>query len=111
VGGVVGGVVPPPRPAAAPMVLDESYVRKRRIAGQDPAYPPRAESKGIEGIVVARVTIDTKGRVSQCVFLRTDPAFEQAVRKAITSWRFTPHVVGGDAVSVHTVFRFIFKLT
>lgn len=117
--GVARGVVgvrthappPPPPPPKAPTLLDVETVRKRRIAGSDPPYPPRAESKGTEGVVVVRVVIDSTGRVIQSVILQTHPAFEQAVRDSIAQWRFTPHRVGGTAVSVYTVFRFTFKLT
>jgi len=121
VGGVVDGVVgsktPPPRlapapaPPPAPTFQDVAFVRKRRIEGNDPAYPPRAERNGIEGVVVAKVVISPQGQVTEVVLVQSHPAFEQAVRDAIAGWKFAPHVVAGKAVAVYTVFRFTFKLS
>ena len=121
VGGVVGGLVgsktPPPRlapapaPPPAPAFQDVAFVRKRRIEGSDPAYPPKAERNGIEGVVVAKVVIGPQGQVTEVVLMQSHPAFEQAVRDAIAGWKFAPHVVAGKAVAVYTVFRFTFKLS
>jgi protein TonB len=121
VGGVVGGLVgsktPPPRlapapaPPPAPAFQDVAFVRKRRIEGSDPAYPPKAERNGIEGVVVAKVVISPQGQVTEVVLMQSHPAFEQAVRDAIAGWKFAPHVVAGKAVAVYTVFRFTFKLS
>lgn len=92
------------------MLIDVEYARKKRIAGRDPPYPRKAEADGIEGLVVVKVFIDPSGRVTQVIFLRGHPAFDDAVRKSIGGWRFAPHVVGGTAVPVYTVFRFTFQL-
>lgn len=112
-GGVVGGTgrtILPPLPPPKPMRIDVEYARKRRIAGGDPPYPRRAEADGIEGLVEVKIFIDPSGKVSQVVFLRGHPAFDDTVRKAIGGWRFSPHVVSGVAVPVYTVFRFTFQL-
>lgn len=117
-GGVVGGVLgsgtvrppPAPPPPAAPTFQDVAFVRKRRIEGRDPAYPPKAERNGVEGMVVAKVVIGPQGSVTEVVLLQTHPAFEEVVRDAIAGWKFAPHMVSGKAVAVYTIFRFTFKL-
>jgi len=122
VGGVPGGVVgrvvgsgsvrpaPAPTPPPAPTFQDVAFVRKRRIEGQDPAYPPKAERNGIEGVVVAKVVIGPQGQVTEVVIMQTHPAFEEVVRDTIAGWKFAPHLVDGKAVAVYTIFRFTFKL-
>ena len=121
-GGRLGGVVsaaatgknvapPVRRPPRLPTRVDVEYARKRRILGRDPPYPPRAERDGVEGLVVVKVVIDSKGLVAQTTILRGHPAFDGTVRKAIAAWRFAPHVVNGTAVAVYTVFRFTFRLS
>jgi len=107
--GGVGGQRPLPAPAA-PTYMDVELVRKRRSEGRDPAYPSMALSRNIEGVVVAKITIGVDGRVTDIQFMQTHPAFERAVRAAVEGWRFQPHIVGGRAVSVYSIFRFTFKL-
>jgi protein TonB len=117
-GGVVGGVLgsgtvrppPAPTPPAAPTFQDVAFVRKRRIEGRDPGYPPKAERNGVEGVVVAKVVIDPQGSVTEVVLLQNHPAFEEVVRDAIAGWKFAPHMVAGKAVALYTIFRFTFKL-
>jgi periplasmic protein TonB len=118
IGGLAGGGVPavapaPPPPVrpAAPIFENEATVRRRRIAGHDPGYPARAESNGIEGVVVAKVIIGPDGRVNDVILMQSHPAFEAAVRDAIAGWKFAPLVVNGTATTVYTVFRFTFKLS
>jgi len=105
---------PPPPPAAkppAPIFENEVNVRRRRIAGHDPIYPPKAERNGIEGVVVAKVIIGPDGRVNDVIVIQTHPVFEATVRDAIAGWRFSPLVVNGKATTVYTIFRFTFKLS
>jgi len=113
-GPAVAPAPPPPPPTRAspptPVFENENNVRRRRIAGHDPFYPARAESNGIEGVVVAKVVISADGRVSDVVVMQTHPLFETAVRDAIAGWKFSPLVVNGKATTVYTIFRFTFKL-
>lgn len=118
-GGVVGGVVndtPPPvkkvepPPPPQPAVLDQQQLRKKRIQGRDPEYPPQAESRGIEGVLVAKINIGTDGRVKSVVFTQTHPMFERSVRQSIEGWVFQPHIVGGRPVPVVTIYKFNFRL-
>jgi protein TonB len=90
---------------------NEANVRRRRVAGHDPAYPAKAERDGVEGVVVAKVVIGPDGRVNDLIFMQTHPVFESTVRDAIAGWKFSPLVVNGQAASVYTVFRFTFKLS
>jgi periplasmic protein TonB len=117
-GGVVGGVVsdqkPPPKieppKPPEPAILDQATVRKGRISGRDPAYPPQAESRQIEGTVIAKITIGVDGRVKSIVFLQTHPMFERNIRQAVEGWAFRPHIVGGRPVPVITTYKFVFRL-
>ena len=114
-GGVVGGVVggmgtaPPPPPPPSPVFQDVDFVKKQRIQGEDPRYPAQALASRIEGVVVAKITIGTDGRVQDIEFIQTHPAFERAVRAAVEGWVFQPHIVDGRPVPMYTIYRFVFK--
>lgn len=58
----------------------------------------------IEDLVVVIGVIGPNWRVSQSMFLQSHPVFEQAVRDAITGWRYVSHVAVGHPMTVFTVF-------
>jgi periplasmic protein TonB len=108
--GRTGGDAGAAEAPAGPSYEDVDEVKSRRIEGQDPAYPPLALSRRIEGVVVVRITVDAGGRVSDIQFMQTHAAFTRTVREAIARWRFQPRRVNGRAVAVYSVFRFTFKM-
>lgn len=57
-----------------------------------PIYPPEAVSKGTEGHVVLRLTVNTEGNVTDVSILDSVPdgMFEPAAKKAALLWHFTP---------------------
>jgi TonB family protein len=69
--------------AEAPVLID-------RV---DPIFPAAARAAGVEGDVRFRASIDASGRVEQ-VHVQSVPepglGFEDAVRAAVSRWRFTP---------------------
>jgi serine/threonine-protein kinase len=107
---------PVPTPTAAvlnpnePTFQDVEVVRKRRIAGTEPAFPATALRNEEEGVVVARIVISPEGQITDIKVLQTHPAFEKSVRDALAAWRFKPHLVNGKPASVYTVLRFTFKI-
>lgn len=99
---------PPPPPALTFQEIE--FVRRRRIAGSEPSYPAYALKNAIEGAVEARFTIGPDGQITDIVFTKTHPAFERTVREALAGWKFSPHIVNGQPVSVYTIARFTFEL-
>ena len=102
---------PAPPPTPEPVFQNETNVRRRRVAGHDPAYPAKAERNGVEGVVMAKIVIGPDGRVSDVILMQTHPAFDATVRDAIAGWKFSPLFVNGEAATIYTVFRFTFKLS
>ncbi len=66
----------------------------------NPDYPPRAQSRGIEGWVLIQFTITAAGTVRDAKVIEASPKgyFEDAALKAIARWRYNPKVEGGVAV-------------
>lgn len=67
------------------------------------AYPPRLRDQGVTGRATVVVIIDRNGNVepgSVRVQEATDPAFEEAARRAVEHFRFTPAELHGQTVAV-----------
>jgi TonB family protein len=74
--------------------------------GAAPRYPAAARKAGWEGLVVARVLVDTRG-CAAAVSIRKSSGYsllDQAVTKAVKKWIFTPATQAGKPiVSFHDV--------
>lgn len=66
----------------------------------NPRYPPRAQSRGIEGWVHLRFTITPQGTVDDVVIVDADPKgyFERSAKRAVKKYKYKPKVEGGKAV-------------
>jgi protein TonB len=65
-----------------------------------PQYPPRAQSRGIEGWVMVEFTITAAGTVKDPVVIDADPPgiFNRAMLRAIRKWKYKPKIEEGVAV-------------
>lgn len=96
----------PLAPGSAPGTRDENGVY--RIGGQitppsrldQPQYPPEAKAAGIQGVVIAEITIAESGDVADARILRSIPALDDAALKAVRNWHYAPTIVNGQAVPV-----------
>jgi protein TonB len=62
-----------------------------KVAGDDPSYPREAIRAGVQkGRVVARLSIDEKGNVTDINIIASEPprVFDKAVRAALETWKF-----------------------
>ena len=66
----------------------------------NPDYPPRAQTRGIEGYVIVQFTITATGTVKDAIVVEAQPRgmFDDAALKAIARWRYNPKVEAGVAV-------------
>ena len=81
--------------------LDSKDRRARLIYHTEPAYPPDARDKKIEGIVVLRFTINHEG-IPQSIQVKRAlyPSLDQAAVEAVSKWRFEPAMKNGELVSM-----------
>ena len=62
-----------------------------------PAYTKLAQVEGIEGEVILRLSIDTKGRVVKAVVVKKlGFGLDEAARKACLQWRYSPKTIDGE---------------
>jgi protein TonB len=66
----------------------------------NPLYPPRAQSRGIEGWVLLQFTITPQGTTKDIEVLDADPKgfFERAAKDAVRKYKYKPRIVDGTAV-------------
>jgi len=66
----------------------------------NPLYPPRAQSRGIEGWVLLQFTISPQGTTKDIEILDADPKgyFERAAKDAVQKYKYKPRIEDGVAV-------------
>jgi protein TonB len=101
----VGGVE---RGGGIQMGIDRDVIPLVRI---DPTYPPREQSRGVEGWVLVQFTVTATGTVRDAVVVESEPksVFDAAALEAIGRWRYNPRVDRGiavDRVGLRTLIRF-----
>jgi protein TonB len=106
--GVVGGLetdVPPPPPAAKPVVQEPvrvgGHIREpQKVRHVSPVYPAIAQAARVEGVVIIEAIIGVDGRVQNTRVLRAEPLLQQAALDAVGQWTFTPTTLNGVPVPV-----------
>lgn len=79
----------------------------------NPDYPPRAQSRGLQGWVVVQFTITPAGTVKDAKVVDADPkgVFDEAAVNAVSRWKYTPKVEEGVPVERRGVqVKLTFKL-
>jgi len=86
---------------------DGDYVPLVRVA---PAYPRRAEERGIEGWVILELTVTETGAVKDPRVIECYPSdiFNKAAINAALKFKYKPRVVNGKPIEVRGV---MYKLT
>lgn len=88
---VIAPPAPPPPPPAPPK---PAVVKNPGVVSRvDLDYPQEAHRKGIEGTVLAHVSVDEKGNPTDVKIVQANPPnvlrfFERATRDALMSWKF-----------------------
>ena len=77
---------PPPKPAIVKNIVP--------VSKTDLEYPSEAHRKGIEGTVVAHLSVDEKGNVTDVKIVEARPPnvmryFERATRDTLMEWKFS----------------------
>ena len=76
----------------------------------NPVFPQEAQASGVEGVVVAEITVNESGMVTDARVLKSNPVLDEAALKAVREWRYDPTVVDGKAVPVKMTVTVNFSL-
>lgn len=93
--------LPPEPPAAAPQSPGTSETTPARVlVNPSPVYPPDALRRGLEGLVLLRVTIGPDGRVTEVSVARSSGVrkLDESARDAVRRWKFEPAMRDGNTV-------------
>ncbi|MCK5453984.1 MAG: energy transducer TonB [Calditrichia bacterium] len=102
---------PPPPEEDEPIVefyaLSDKPVVINRV---EPAYPDLARKAGIEGMVVVKVLISTKGDVEKVEIVKSHPMLDDAALNAARQFKFKPGKQRDRFVKVWMTIPFTFRL-
>jgi protein TonB len=102
---------PPPLDEEEPIV--EFYALSEKpvvINREEPKYPELARKAGIEGMVVVKVLIGTKGDVEKVEVVKSHPMLDESAMAAAKLFKFTPGKQRDRVVKVWMTIPFTFKL-
>ncbi len=87
------------------MALDSGDGEYLPIVKVAPAYPRRAQQRGIEGFVIVEFTVTKQGAVRDPVVVEANPQgiFEQAAIDAVLKFKYKARVVNGEPTEVSGV--------
>lgn len=75
------------------------------VSGSVPEYTPEALALRVEGPVAAECLITEEGAVTNCHIVQSLPPMDDAVLRAVSTWRCSPARKDGEPVAVMHMFR------
>ena len=104
---------PPPAPTPVPqirVVKSPTVLNSRALSLPKPNYPILAKQGGVQGPVNVQVLIDEKGKVVSAKAVSGNPLLIGAAQQAAYGARFSPTMLGDQAVKVSGVITYNFVL-
>ena len=103
---------PPPLPVQnpKPAVVQRKVINGDALSLPKPPYPPLAKQMGIQGTVNVQVLVDESGRVISAKAVTGNPALTRAAQQAALNARFSPTMIGDQAVKVSGIIIYNFVL-
>lgn len=87
---------------SAGVVWSQDVAARPSAGSVGPTYPPAAAAAGVEGTAVYRAEVAATGKVQSVKVLdvpREGVGFEEAIERAVSTWRFVPASKDGLAVA------------
>src|SRR5215831_13917213 len=75
-----------------------------QLEGKPIVYSAAAIEAGVQGIIEAKCVITVRGTLENCRILKSLPYMDKAVLDALTTRKYTPVTLDGEAVPVEYVF-------
>ena len=87
--------------------------RAEYLSNPAPEYPEQSRRRRHEGTVTLLVDIGSDGFVQNIEIQETSGCslLDRAAKKAVTKWRFTPAIAGGQKVESQVLVPVLYKLT
>jgi TonB family protein len=97
---LVAGPAWPQAAEEPPRVAGSEVPAPKRLKFIPPQYPADAQARGLRGIVILELVIDTGGKVASATVTRSVPPFDDAALVAVRQWEYEVTRVGGKPVPV-----------
>jgi protein TonB len=101
---------PTPHKPSGPVALSSSLILSKTLSKPAPPYPLIAKETHTQGPVVVQIVIDEQGHVISAKALNGSPLLQAAAVQAAYQARFTPTILGGQAVKVTGSITYNFVL-
>jgi TonB family protein len=95
---------------AGPLEYEPAMTPPHRLSGPEPAYTAQALEHEVQGTLVVKCVVTTRGEVHGCRVLHSLPYMDRAVIDALERRRYTPALLGGRPVEVDYTFRILLQL-
>jgi TonB family protein len=83
-----------------PRVAGSEVPAPKRTKFVSPQYPADAQARGLRGIVILELVIDTSGKVASAIVTRSVPPFDEAALLAARQWEYEVTRLDGKPVPV-----------
>jgi TonB family protein len=110
VGGAGPALAQDPPAAEEPRAAGTEVPVPKRSKFVQPEYPAEALARGLRGIVILALTIDTAGKVVNVDVVRSLPPFDEAAASAARQWEYEVTKVDGKPVPVRLTVPITFAL-
>jgi TonB family protein len=90
--------------------VDAAELQKHLKSSVAPVYPEVARQAGIEGDVVLRICVSSRGRVTALKVLDGPPILARAAAQAVQRWQYQSLKVDGQPANVVTTLVVAFRL-
>jgi periplasmic protein TonB len=104
---------PPPKLPIrrTPIRVSAPILQSKLVHRVDPVYPPLAIRTHTSGEVILEATIDEEGNVMQPVrVLKGHPLLVDAAVQAVSQWKYSPTIQGGEPMQIMATVTVIFTL-
>jgi TonB family protein len=93
-----------------PRMAGSDVPAPKRVKFVSPSYPAAAAARGLRGIVILDLVIDTQGKVASVDVVRSVPEFDESAVAAARQWEFEVTKVDGKPVPVRLTVPITFAM-
>jgi len=99
-------------PAPEPIRLPEEAIPPQPLENNPiPKYPSEARNKGLMGMVILKIIIDTQGNVGKVEVMKGEEPFIGAATEAVKKWKFKPAYYNNKPITIYHIVKIPFKVT
>jgi TonB family protein len=99
-----------PSEAPARVKLSADAAQALVVSSVQPQYPRKARKNRIEGEVLLKIVVSSKGEVREVTVESGDPLLATAATNAVKQWKYRPYLMRGRPVELESYVRVNFTV-